>query len=179
LPIQPPSPGTLIEFEIQTAVVPTLVVHRLPSRQGGQGVSPKPRTLFGDLVNCGGCGAPISAISARLYGCTSRKERGPTVCEGVFGRRDLLDQRLVSAVRDELFRRLQSRKGGSCAHSIAPVLMYRSTAMSRKRNNARALFACSSSICSNFVVPRNISVRRLMTWVRQVWTLSVPKSTLC
>ncbi len=82
------------------------------------------RTLFGGLMGCPRCGAPMIAISATRYGCHARKDRGPAVCEGfTISRRDV-DQRLLSLVRDDLlspgaameferaYRALMAEQGG-------------------------------------------------------------------
>jgi hypothetical protein len=69
---------------------------------GGVGAGRRPTTLFGGMLRCGSCGGAISAISARLYGCTVRKERGPSVCAGVFAPRRDVDARILSLLREEL-----------------------------------------------------------------------------
>lgn len=60
------------------------------------------RTLFGGLLVCPHCGGAMVATSATMYGCAARKDRGPAVCRGLNIRRDLVDRRLVSVVRDDL-----------------------------------------------------------------------------
>ncbi len=60
------------------------------------------KTLFGGLLKCGLCGGPVIAVNAVKYGCMNRKERGSTVCEGVYVDRDLLDERMLQAVREDL-----------------------------------------------------------------------------
>ncbi len=62
----------------------------------------QPRTLFGGLLVCPHCGGAMVAISATMYGCAARKDRGPTVCRGINVRRDTVDGRLVAVVRDDL-----------------------------------------------------------------------------
>ena len=44
----------------------------------------------------------IVAIDQRSYGCAARKDRGTTVCAGVRARRQDVDARLLSVIRDEL-----------------------------------------------------------------------------
>ena len=39
------------------------------------------RTLFGSgVLRCAACGAAVVAINALRYGCSARKDRGPSVC---------------------------------------------------------------------------------------------------
>lgn len=69
---------------------------------GSRGRGQRPRTLFGGLVVCGGCGGAVVAINALVYGCAARKDRGETVCTGVMVPRRQLDARLLSMLRDDL-----------------------------------------------------------------------------
>lgn len=72
------------------------------NRGGGRGRSGMPTTLFGGMLRCGLCGGAVVAVSARLYGCATRKDRGATVCQGLYVERKVADARLVTMVRDEL-----------------------------------------------------------------------------
>lgn len=67
-------------------------------RAGGR----PPRTLFGGLLMCPHCSGSMVAINATAYGCAARKDRGSTVCQGFSLRREKVDGRLTSVVRDEL-----------------------------------------------------------------------------
>lgn len=61
------------------------------------------RTLFGGLLTCYACGGPVIAVNALRYGCNLHKDRGPVACtNNQLVRRDVLDRRLVSEVRDDL-----------------------------------------------------------------------------
>lgn len=73
----------------------------LARRPGKGGV---PRTLFGaGVLRCQACGAAVVAINAQRYGCSARKDRGPSVCgSGVTVLRELLDRRLLGVLREEL-----------------------------------------------------------------------------
>lgn len=74
-----------------------------PQREGGgRGAGPGPRTLFGGLMTCGHCGGAIVATSTRHYGCAARKDRGPTVCDGVTLPRQSTDQVLLEYVQQEI-----------------------------------------------------------------------------
>lgn len=73
-----------------------------PRLLGGQGKGAKPKSLFGGLLHCANCGGPIIAVNANRYGCGWRKDRGPTVCEGILAPRDKLDARLMGLLREEL-----------------------------------------------------------------------------
>lgn len=77
-------------------------IHAPRRLSGSVGPGPRPSTLLGGLLRCGHCGGAVSAISARVYGCTVRKERGPTVCVGVFAQRRDVEARILSLLRDEL-----------------------------------------------------------------------------
>jgi site-specific DNA recombinase len=74
-----------------------------PRRAGGRrGRGAAPRTLFGGILRCGSCGAAVIAVSAHLYGCSARKDRGPAVCQGVSAPRRNVETRLLGFLRDEL-----------------------------------------------------------------------------
>ena len=77
---------------------------RGPARGTRSGSGAVPRTLFGGgILRCYACGAAVVAINRERYGCSARKDRGPTVCpSGHTIKRDLLDTRLLSELRDEL-----------------------------------------------------------------------------
>lgn len=69
---------------------------------GGSGRGAPTRTLFGGLLRCGICGGAVIAVSARAYGCVTRKDRGAVVCRGVHAPRDETDKRLLGMLREEL-----------------------------------------------------------------------------
>src|ERR1700687_5937770 len=74
-----------------------------PRRAGGSvGAGPKPRTLLGGLLRCGKCGGAVIAVDAHQYGCAARKDRGPSVCEGLRARRTTVETRVLSVVREQL-----------------------------------------------------------------------------
>ena len=60
------------------------------------------RTLFGGLMRCPHCAAPVVAISASQYGCSAARDRGPTVCQGITLPRRQTDLLLLAGVQDEL-----------------------------------------------------------------------------
>lgn len=61
-----------------------------------------PRSLFGGLLKCGKCGGAVIIVNATTYGCAARKDRGATVCGGLYISRMATDGRLLSLIRDEL-----------------------------------------------------------------------------
>lgn len=61
-----------------------------------------PRSLFGGLLKCGKCGGAVIIVNATTYGCAARKDRGATVCGGLYVPRETADMRLLSLIRDEL-----------------------------------------------------------------------------
>lgn len=66
-----------------------------------EGAGASPKTLFGGLLVCPTCGGAMVAINRARYGCSVRKDRGPTVCvNGATFLRDRVDQRLVAELRD-------------------------------------------------------------------------------
>lgn len=74
-----------------------------PARGTRTGRGAIPRTLFAGTLRCAACGAAVVAINAQRYGCSARKDRGPTVCpSGHTVKRELLDKRLLAEVRAEL-----------------------------------------------------------------------------
>jgi hypothetical protein len=70
-----------------------------PARLGGSMKGKRPTTLFGGLLRCGVCGGAVVAVNPRLYGCAARKDRGATVCSGVYGKRVIIDTRLMGEAR--------------------------------------------------------------------------------
>lgn len=55
-------------------------VHARVKRGAGK-VTGRPQAhLLSGLLRCGGCGGPIVIVDAYSYGCSWRKERGPTAC---------------------------------------------------------------------------------------------------
>lgn len=74
-----------------------------PARGTRTGAGAVPRTLFTGILRCHGCGAAVVAINRERYGCSARKDRGPTVCANARTiRREVLDKRLLAEVREEL-----------------------------------------------------------------------------
>ena len=71
-------------------------------RRTGKGATP--RTLFGaGALRCAACGAAVVAINAQRYGCSARKDRGPSVCpSGATVRREALERRLLAVLREDL-----------------------------------------------------------------------------
>ena len=73
---------------------------RLQSGQRGRGRAP--RTLFGGLLRCGICGGPMIAVHPRYYGCAAHRDRGLSVCHGVFAPRPETDRRLIQGLREQV-----------------------------------------------------------------------------
>jgi site-specific DNA recombinase len=67
---------------------------------GSAGRGGRPRTLFGGLFRCGHCGGSIIAVNRDHYGCQIHKDRGSAVCPGVSIRRELLERRVMTEVRE-------------------------------------------------------------------------------
>lgn len=61
----------------------------------------RPRRLFSGLLRCGGCGGPMTVVSADRWGCATRKEKG-----GCANGRTIvnaqLEKRLLGALRDQM-----------------------------------------------------------------------------
>jgi DNA invertase Pin-like site-specific DNA recombinase len=63
----------------------------------------RPRYLFSGLMHCGICGGGFSKISAQHFGCSTARNKGPTVCTNVRTiRRDRLEDTVLSALRERL-----------------------------------------------------------------------------
>lgn len=75
---------------------------RAPRPTAGRGRHAAPSTLFGGLLRCGTCGAPMVAIDARRYGCSVARDRGAALCAGTTAPRADTDRRLLASVRDEI-----------------------------------------------------------------------------
>ncbi len=69
---------------------------------GSKGPGPRPKSLLGGLMTCCKCGGAIIAVSGRYYGCATRKDRGPYVCEGVSFSRQNTDKSIISILQAEL-----------------------------------------------------------------------------
>lgn len=76
-----------------------------PRMRGGRTPGRPTRTLFGGLMKCPHCGGAVVAINTRQYGCTTRKDRGPAVCQGVLFNRDHADRRFLGILREDLLSR--------------------------------------------------------------------------
>jgi site-specific DNA recombinase len=79
-----------------------LVRRRMDATRAGTMQQHKSPTLFGGLIRCPHCKGPVNAVDVRRYGCRKAKESGPSVCPGIFVRRDVFDDRMLSIVRQEL-----------------------------------------------------------------------------
>ena len=62
------------------------------------------RTLFGGLLRCPHCHGPMIAVDSRAYGCSARKDRGPSVCPGFSLRRKDVDEALLAFLQVMLER---------------------------------------------------------------------------
>jgi site-specific DNA recombinase len=69
---------------------------------GSKGKGAQIRTLFGGLLTCGYCGGAVIAVNSMLYGCAARKDRGPSICRGIYAPRKIMDMRLLGIVRNDL-----------------------------------------------------------------------------
>lgn len=74
-----------------------------PRETGGAGKGRRAKTLFGGLLKCPHCNGPVIATDKYAYTCAARKDRGPTVCEGVRLPRKITDTRLLAVLREDLF----------------------------------------------------------------------------
>lgn len=71
--------------------------------RGRVGKGAPARSLLAGMLRCHGCGGAVVAINAERYGCSTRKDRGPTVCSNdATVMRHVLETRLLSELRDEL-----------------------------------------------------------------------------
>jgi DNA invertase Pin-like site-specific DNA recombinase len=68
---------------------------RRPARRPAQ-------VLLSGLLRCPHCGNSMTAANAQHYGCVKRKHHGASVCRGFLIRRDVVERRLLSWVREEL-----------------------------------------------------------------------------
>lgn len=94
-----------------------------PARGIRRGKGAAPRTLFGaGVLRCAACGAAVVAINRDRYGCSARKDRGPSVCpSGHTVRREVLDQCLISELRDELLTPTALAELRSEVQALLPV----------------------------------------------------------
>lgn len=63
----------------------------------------RPKHLLSDLLRCGVCGGVYTAVSGTLLGCSTAKSKG--TCDNKHSiRRDVLDQLVLGALRNELMQ---------------------------------------------------------------------------
>jgi site-specific DNA recombinase len=63
----------------------------------------RPRYLFSGLMRCGVCGGGFSKISQEHFGCSTARNKGPTVCTNLRAiRRDELEEKVLGALRERL-----------------------------------------------------------------------------
>ena len=63
----------------------------------------RPRYLFSGLMRCGVCGGGFSKISATHFGCSTARNKGPTVCANLRTiRRDELETTVLGGLRERL-----------------------------------------------------------------------------
>jgi site-specific DNA recombinase len=61
------------------------------------------RYLFSGLMRCGVCGGGFSKISQQHFGCSTARNKGPTVCTNLRAiRRDELEETVLGALRERL-----------------------------------------------------------------------------
>lgn len=72
------------------------------SNGGGSGAGKRPTSLFGGILRCAECGGAVVIVAQNRYGCAAHKDRGPSVCSGVYVRRDTVEVRILSTLRDKL-----------------------------------------------------------------------------
>lgn len=77
-----------------------------------------PRTLFGGLLRCPSCGAPMVAINASQYGCSHAKDRGPAVCQGFAISRLQVERRLLSVVQRDLLSPAAAREFDAACEAL-------------------------------------------------------------
>ena len=63
----------------------------------------RPRYMFSGLMRCAVCGGGFSKISATHVGCSTARNKDPTVCANrLTVRRDILEDTVLSALRERL-----------------------------------------------------------------------------
>jgi site-specific DNA recombinase len=63
----------------------------------------RPRYLFSGLMRCGQCGGGFSKMSDAHFGCSTARNKGPTICTNrLLVRRDVLENTVLAALRDRL-----------------------------------------------------------------------------
>ena len=67
----------------------------------GRGATQRKRLLSG-FLRCGECGGAMVAVNTHQYGCAARKDRGTTVCRGIYAPRHGTDTQLLAALRGSL-----------------------------------------------------------------------------
>jgi DNA invertase Pin-like site-specific DNA recombinase len=94
-------------------IVPDALWHaaraRIGARKPGEPTR-APRAAFSGLLRCGRCGGAVVAVSKYQYGCAARKDRGPSVCDGVRVNRRALEQTLLNFIRRDLLSAAAERR---------------------------------------------------------------------
>ncbi|KZZ56501.1 recombinase family protein, partial [Oleiphilus sp. HI0123] len=63
---------------------------------GIKGKGGRVRSLLGGLMTCGKCGGSVVAVGSHSYGCSSRMNRGSSICDGVNVSRKKAERNLLS-----------------------------------------------------------------------------------
>src|SRR3982751_6810013 len=92
------------------------------------------KSLFGGLLACGLCGGSVIAISATHYGCAAPKDRGASVCRGLYVSRKATNDRLLSVVREDL---LSPRAWTDLQRDIAVAIADRQRAPTKEEKQTR------------------------------------------
>ena len=73
-------------------------------RPFGRGVlkGPPPRTMLGGILRCGICGAPMASSGRNSYVCTTRHNRGASVCPGTIVVRDAVENGVINLIQAKI-----------------------------------------------------------------------------
>ena len=120
-----------------------------PQHAGGSRGAGRPaRTLFGGLLRCGICGGAVVAINASMYGCAARKDRGESVCQGVYVSRKVAELRILSSLRDDL---LSPDALAGVQRELARLVRERGACEAQERQAAQARLSVLNREIDNLV----------------------------
>jgi len=81
-----------------------LSTHRERQKDGKQRPGKAPTYLFSSIVKCGTCGGDYIKANKTHYRCSTYINKGKAACDnGVSVRKDVLEERLLHAIKTELF----------------------------------------------------------------------------
>lgn len=106
-----PQSEWVIQDKPELAIVDAATWHGVQARLGGARQAhygaPKPgrqpKHLLSGILRCGTCGGPMVVLDRYMYGCSTRKDRGPAACNSTLRvPRAATEAALLTGIKDQL-----------------------------------------------------------------------------